>query len=25
VARTRDDGPGSPVSDVLITTLRSAE
>jgi ribosomal protein S18 acetylase RimI-like enzyme len=21
VARTRDDGPGSPVSDVLITTL----
>ena len=24
VARTRDDGPGSPVSDVLITTLRSA-
>jgi GNAT superfamily N-acetyltransferase len=24
VARTRDDGPGSPVSDVLITTLHSA-
>jgi ribosomal protein S18 acetylase RimI-like enzyme len=24
VARTRDDGPGSPVSDVLITTLRAA-
>jgi len=25
VARTRNDAPGSPVSDVLITTLRSAE
>jgi GNAT superfamily N-acetyltransferase len=23
VARTRDDGPGSPVSDVLLTTLRA--